>query len=184
MTPEIEALIAEMREKAYWTDDLGHRARRIHTWADRLAALRTQPDEVALLRENQRCADERQAALTQELQQTEAEVARLTALVGTPNRMPLLHDERENLLAEIRRLQALVGTPAPSGWEPIATAPKDGRNILLADFEISDGEAMASGGWDRKNAQWWSWAGQTASGPVIRPTHWMPLPAPPEGRTR
>lgn len=52
-------------------------------------------------------------------------------------------------------------------WQPIETAPKDGV------FIISDGE-KASVGW---------WYGQLLTGWLPadhKPTHWMPLPEPPE----
>lgn len=78
----------------------------------------------------------------------------------------------------------IVVPEAESGpaWQPIATAPRDGREILLYD-----GERVSYGGFCDAAAQgvdeceahlisegWWS-VGLIDNAP----THWMPLPAPP-----
>lgn len=68
-------------------------------------------------------------------------------------------------------------------WQPIETAPKDGREILCGRF--TDEKDKFNGkinvdwyrqphhgkgyiGWGRFNPKYWP------------PTHWMPLPKPPE----
>ena len=59
-------------------------------------------------------------------------------------------------------------------WRPIETAPKDGTSILLA---TPSGKA-ADGFWDaRYNV--WAW-------PYVKvdPTHWKPLPIPPERKEK
>ena len=65
-------------------------------------------------------------------------------------------------------------------WQPIETAPKD-RNMLL-----SDGKTVCQGGWSSDldygadyegqfdAAGWWS------IDCIETPTHWMPMPLPPE----
>lgn len=64
-------------------------------------------------------------------------------------------------------------------WRDISTAPKDGTAILLAVLGSSGKYAQQVGSWqvDRLNDEpdgWeWPWT-------VGRPTHWMPLPPPPE----
>jgi len=57
-------------------------------------------------------------------------------------------------------------------WQPIASAPKDGMEVLLYD-----GRYIVIGHWmeanyfrDGEPARWF---------PRAAPTHWMPLPAPP-----
>lgn len=71
-------------------------------------------------------------------------------------------------------------TPPPTGWRDIATAPKDGTDVLLFATWIGNGRpVIGCGGW-RKNGsevyQWsWTWA--------CEPTHWQPLPAPPTQET-
>ena len=69
------------------------------------------------------------------------------------------------------------------GWQPIATAPKDGRAVLIYDgttfvgffaqYSMDDGK-----GGRRVYLERW----EEASGDgntEFNPTHWMPLPEPP-----
>lgn len=76
----------------------------------------------------------------------------------------------------------LSSSPEAAGWHPIATAPKGGTNIIL-----SDGSLVSEGGWIsaadqgaepeeefRIAAGWWSLE------TIEHPTHWQPLPSPPE----
>ncbi|WP_424441089.1 DUF551 domain-containing protein [Parvibaculum sp.] len=59
-------------------------------------------------------------------------------------------------------------------WQPIETAPKDGTKILLTGPHDANGRYMeVCGYWkDRFPVTWMDGHGE--------PTHWMPLPAPPE----
>ena len=76
-------------------------------------------------------------------------------------------------------------------WQPIETAPKDGTLILLRGYwagEINgieankketlvcsyDGEMTDYGGYH------WTVQGTDAYAAWMKPTHWMPLPDPPE----
>ena len=68
-------------------------------------------------------------------------------------------------------------------WESIKTAPKDGTWILIwgcpvlygAVIEVLKGDrSITIGLWDGK-----AWADET-EGWILDPTHWMPLPEPPE----
>lgn len=73
----------------------------------------------------------------------------------------------------------------PSGWMPIETAPKDGTPILLAakGFDGGVGIAAFDTGWSPDG--WWMCDdGKRAVDLPLRgadPTHWQPLPTPPEG---
>lgn len=79
----------------------------------------------------------------------------------------------------------MPGSDTLTGWQPIATAPKDGRSVLLCWTDIRIGPLM--GKWvvareDGEDAGWFCW-GPHVNGYCIAPTHWtllMPLPAPPE----
>lgn len=63
-------------------------------------------------------------------------------------------------------------------WQPIETAPKDGRDVLLCRLDDD-------GSYWMETATWWvrAWAvvGAIREPYVIEfePTHWMPLPPPP-----
>ena len=60
------------------------------------------------------------------------------------------------------------------GWQPIETAPKDGRNVLLFCPRAQDyGYNGIRLTW-RKDGCW-----QGANNSLWPPTHWMPLPEPP-----
>ena len=65
-------------------------------------------------------------------------------------------------------------------WQPIETAPKDGTVVLI--YSPADG-VMSS------HLHWGNWQGMVwrSVGHVdferSKPTHWMPLPAPPKATT-
>jgi hypothetical protein len=56
-------------------------------------------------------------------------------------------------------------------WQPIDTAPKDGTEVLL-----TDGKYKRTGYWARRVGVW----SIDAIVALEPPTHWMPLPEPPE----
>ena len=64
-----------------------------------------------------------------------------------------------------------------SEWQPIETAPKDGTRILTASRHNS-GWWLIVAEWGGKSPPRWidSFIGRTAQSP----THWMPLPEPPQ----
>jgi hypothetical protein len=75
--------------------------------------------------------------------------------------------------------------PAGEGWEPIESAPRDGRDVLIwvvhpnaqyADTVAakSDWQGPVVARWIEHNGGGWTWHGITG-----RFTHWRPLPAPP-----
>lgn len=98
-----------------------------------------------------------------------------------------MSEPRERILAALRRLpdnpefitvQALhreaisiVERELPeSQWQPIETAPKDGSEFLSWS-ELSQWVTH----WDEKSKIW-----KSGEGYGLKPTHWMPLPEPPE----
>lgn len=56
-------------------------------------------------------------------------------------------------------------------WQPIETAPRDGRPILASDI----GPYAYVVEWFKANKAWIG-----ADGMYWSPTHWMPLPEPPK----
>lgn len=68
-----------------------------------------------------------------------------------------------------------------AGWQPIATAPQDGKRVLLApgfvDYACLDDEPTVVGYWDRdeeaEGGQCWR---DVEIGDRFEPTHWRPLP--------
>lgn len=64
-------------------------------------------------------------------------------------------------------------TEQASGWRDIATAPKDGAEVLV--YGPEDGVCVAVTGLPWAEGMWIS-----ASEDRVDPTHWMPLPEPPK----
>lgn len=64
-----------------------------------------------------------------------------------------------------------------SKWQPIETAPRDGRRVLVC----SEGRHMFVAFWDSK---YWGWRVSRDSVVAADPTHWQPLPDPPTGTER
>ena len=78
----------------------------------------------------------------------------------------------KELRSEIERLKA-------GGWQPIETAPKDGTWILVytpENEEFKGGHSVAT--WAMNT---WIYDGMCPE--EWPPTHWMPLPQPPQGET-
>lgn len=83
----------------------------------------------------------------------------------------------------------MTDTPAFGTWMPIETAPKDGTSVILFWPYITQDGFVSSGQWfsghydvetgARGNGYWYSWNVNSGATP---PTHWMPLPPPPEGK--
>lgn len=68
-----------------------------------------------------------------------------------------------------------------SEWQPIETAPKMREVILWADTSTRDfpNWKMASG-YYHDGIGAWIWAGEQVRDWAFPPTHWMPMPTPPE----
>jgi len=66
---------------------------------------------------------------------------------------------------------------AEGGWQPIGTAPKDGRRIIV--WVPGAPQHVFTAHWIARLGAFW------LDGEYdIQPTHWMPLPKPPsEGKT-
>lgn len=71
-----------------------------------------------------------------------------------------------------------VGARAPQEWQPIETAPKDGSHILA--WRDSGVHLMR---WREQVQRWDEWH-VGIKHLTIQPTHWMPLPAPPDHAPR
>lgn len=80
-----------------------------------------------------------------------------------------------------KAIAALSTTTArEAGWQPIETAPKDGRNVLLYADGVREYARYVVGHWGKAlltPAQWFDYAGTKPLG--LTPTHWRPLPTPP-----
>lgn len=70
-------------------------------------------------------------------------------------------------------------------WQPIETAPKDGRRLLLGwvDGQVTEGfwRWKQPPGFPnyRWSDDWIGWTRVEFEDKGINPTHWMPLPEPP-----
>jgi hypothetical protein len=78
----------------------------------------------------------------------------------------VLADAAPALIAELRGLREATR------WRPIAEAPKDGTPVEL----WAEGRRFANCYWMAVTRRWID-----AGGRVSKPTHWRPLPDPPEG---
>ena len=73
--------------------------------------------------------------------------------------------------------------PPPEDWQPIETAPTDGTAVLCWPFNYSslfEGKAepeIVIGFFSEDD--WWC---ESTVAKTFDPTHWRPLPAPPEGQ--
>ncbi len=77
----------------------------------------------------------------------------------------VLHDYEK-----VKQIDSMCDNALAGDWQPIETAPKDGYHIQLWRPDIQFVGYYAKAGW-------------CANGPVLLdppPTHWKPLPDPPE----
>lgn len=92
-------------------------------------------------------------------------------------------NESSNMASQAADGAAYATANCSASWLPIETAPKDGRAVLL--FGILPGShgysddslIMSVGGWSGER-----WGAEANNGRFVRflePTHWMPLPNPP-----
>lgn len=68
-------------------------------------------------------------------------------------------------------------------WQPIETAPKDGTEFVMLDANVNTatvGHWMADVGWLNKPVPIGGAKHEPRWFPLATPTHWMPLPQPPE----
>lgn len=78
-------------------------------------------------------------------------------------------------------------------WQDIETAPKDAVILLYGLLEPHpddvdlyanlDSPKRVAGYWDEIDGAWCP-VGSTFEGPWFNPTHWQPLPAPPQDQGR
>jgi deoxycytidylate deaminase len=85
-------------------------------------------------------------------------------------------DEFHRLSAHARQQEAAQTREAQ--WQPIASAPKDGTVIIGYDQSRDDDDGLPHG------VDFMRWFDGTWIDPLthsLKPSHWMPLPAPPSG---
>jgi hypothetical protein len=104
---------------------------------------------------------------------------------------------RAALLAAIGKL--VSSTQPAMAWQPIETAPKDGRALLLGHFNSHGkwrtvrgewcSEAAIAEGWEDPEAPegWYETSVESDDVPNCwwtEPTHWQPLPPPPRSQVQ
>lgn len=87
------------------------------------------------------------------------------------------YDDRAALLSHIRALEE------EAKWRPIETAPKDGTPVLLF-FPAGPHHGGAIEGWWFSSPKEIDDGWETIIGTIGEPTHWRPLPDPPEGEKK
>ncbi|KQY96411.1 DUF551 domain-containing protein [Brevundimonas sp. Root1423] len=89
----------------------------------------------------------------------------------------------EALMPFLASHQALVSPAEQVGWRDIATAPRDGTTILVAN--VCNG-AIYDVHWQDEGGNGAGWVDGTTDSYedliVYEPSHWMPLPTPPADR--
>lgn len=102
----------------------------------------------------------------------------------------------------LKAYEAALASPEVQAmrWQPIDTAPMDGRTILIGRFNSHGkwrtmrgqwmGEEYIAQNWedpDDVEPGWFETSAEADETPncwrIIEPTHWMPLPAPPAAAT-
>ena len=72
-------------------------------------------------------------------------------------------------------------------WQPIATAPRDGTPVLLFCPDATEPSTIIAAFWEFENdpdpPTWYEFWNDVAPALDVVPTHWQPLPAPPEAET-
>ncbi len=66
-----------------------------------------------------------------------------------------------------------------TGWLPIETAPRDGRELLLF---VPAARVKVSGGYWDEHPKCRCWIAGGYMRKTCPPTHWRPLPEPPDSR--
>jgi hypothetical protein len=88
------------------------------------------------------------------------------------NTVPIEHGEFVGQAVEVPAMR-VAGVPQ---WQPISTAPKDNKARLFWCPERQNIYALT---WDEEGNGWRHFGGYGLLNDWDRPTHWMPLPAPP-----
>lgn len=78
----------------------------------------------------------------------------------------------------------MMATFTPTEWLDIETAPKDGTYILIGWFDLPGQRDMHVAFWHSMIGAWCQSHSHFTTDPNWQPTHWMPLPEPPEPRTQ
>lgn len=86
-------------------------------------------------------------------------------------KLDALFVEVNELVAEVAALRDQVANLTQ--WQPIETAPKDGTEILVCNHATLDIWFYHVASW-MDGLEWWNGDAR------VNPTHWMPLPQPPE----
>ena len=107
-------------------------------------------------------------------------IARAIAIRLKRGYIPMTDEMTEELAREALSAQKEEGIVVSPGWQPIETAPKDETSVvLLFDPNTEDGKGVVfEGQWDDVIEAWFDFCDNFQRAP----THWMPLPNPPEPR--
>lgn len=83
----------------------------------------------------------------------------------------------EGIPDTVTALRAGAAALLAQRWQPIETAPKDGTWILVSHPAWTDGKWEIAQ-WSQYSECWQTY--DTGLTGLMPPTHWMPLPSPPE----
>lgn len=84
-------------------------------------------------------------------------------------------------VAQARKLLESMRAETPDRrWNPIETADKDGLHVLLWSPSTFSKVPQFIGYWRASDFEGSEGVWLSTAGTLLRPTHWMPLPEPPE----
>lgn len=113
------------------------------------------------------------SAIIEAAEYVESELGVLSMRPSAKRRKLVKLAQRLRAEAEGRATPPAVNESLTTGWQPIETAPKDGRSILFASL-TDDHVMVGESRWDSVVGKWsWPWFSDTV------PKYWMPLPTPP-----
>jgi hypothetical protein len=196
MQDEIAAVVQEMRDLVVSSRDVsGISENRVWEWADRLSAASSSPGEPTMTVRVIRDGKAEDVTFQRTLPDPPCPLCGSSSAPRETQEDELCRECHGNGVVKIHHGVSVcprcrgrcwepaspLGPSAGEGWQPIETAPKDGTTVLLFDPANEEIERGVDVGFFHGGVFEWLWSRDACNG---NPTHWMPLPAPPQESSR